>query len=264
MMGVIGVGAIGAAMVAGLSEGSEPPEILLSPRNAGLAAKLAARYPNVRVADSNQAVVEQSAVVLLCLRPSDASRVMSELRFQDQSLISVMAGVPLGALRELAAPAHDIVRAIPLPSVAVRRGITPLYPATDPARSLFSRLGRVIEVADETAFDLFSASTATIAAHFAYLNRISDWLAARGISQPAARQYVAAMFGEVATSLQGSDPDFRELVREHATPGGINELFCQVIGDEGVWEAVNTGLDRVQQALMDRGSGFQAGKTRAD
>lgn len=252
MLGVVGVGAIGAAIVSGLSESGEPPEILLSPRNAEVVAKLAASYPNVRVADSNQAVVEQSNVVLLCVRPSDARQVMSELRFQDQSLISVMAGVPLKVLRELAAPVKHIVRAIPLPSVAVRRGITPLYPPIDPARSLFDRLGRVIEVADETAFDLFSAATATIAAHFAYLNRVSDWLAAQGISQSAAQHYVAAMFGELAGSLQGSDPDFKELTREHATPGGINELFCQVISDEGVWKAVDVGLDRVRQRLVDR------------
>ncbi|GLQ94391.1 NAD(P)-binding domain-containing protein [Dyella acidisoli] len=252
MLGVIGVGAIGAAIVSGLSESDEPPEILLSPRNAAVAAKLAASYPNVRVADSNQAVVEQSIVVLLCVRPSDAQQVMSELTFQDQSLISVMAGVPLKVLRELAAPARNIVRAIPLPSVAVRRGITPLYPATEPARSLFDRLGHVIEVDDETAFDLFSASTATIAAHFAYLNRISGWLTAHGIPQSSAQHYVAAMFGELAGSLQASDPDFKEMMREHATPGGINELFCQVIGDEGVWKAVDAGLDRVRQRLVDR------------
>ncbi|RDS81792.1 NAD(P)-binding domain-containing protein [Dyella psychrodurans] len=252
MLGVIGVGAIGAAMVAGLSEGGEPPEILLSPRNAGIVAKLAASYSNVHVAQSNQAVLEQSSVVLLCVRPADARRVMSELTFKNPCLISVMAGVPLRVLRELAAPVQNIVRAIPLPSVAVRRGITPLFPATEPARSLFDRLGRVIEVADETAFDHFSASTATIAAHFLYLNQISRWLAAHGISPSEAQCYVAAMFGELAASLHGGDLDFGELMREHATPGGINELFCRVMGDEGVWNAVDVGLDRVRQALTDR------------
>jgi pyrroline-5-carboxylate reductase len=252
MLGVIGVGAIGAAMVSGLSEGGDSPEILLSPRNAEVVAKLAALYPNVRVAQSNQAVVEQSSVVLLCVRPTDARRVISELTFGDQCLVSVMAGIPLSALHELAAPARNVVRAIPLPSVAVRRGITPLYPSAEPARGLFERLGRVIEVADETAFDHFSASTATMAAHFLYLNQVSHWLAAHGVSPSEAQSYVAAMFGELATSLRGSDTDFTELMREHATPGGINELFCRVMSDEGVWNAIDTGLDRVRQALADR------------
>jgi pyrroline-5-carboxylate reductase len=256
MLGVIGVGAIGAAIVSGLSESDEPPEILLSPRNASMAARLAASYPNVRVADGNQAVVDRSDIVLLCVRPADAQAVMSALRFRaQQSLISVMAGIPLGALRELAAPVQTIARAIPLPSVAVRRGVTPLYPAVDPARGLFEQLGRIVEASDETAFDLFSASTATIAAHFAYLNRISDWLAVHGIPQREAQHYVAAMFGEIATSLHGVDPDFGKLMQEHATPGGINELFCKVIGDAGVWDAVDAGLDGVRRRLMNRQGG---------
>jgi len=246
MLGVIGVGAIGAAIVTGLSEGREAPDLLLSPRNAVIAAKLAASYPNVRVADSNQ------AIVLLCVRPADARRVMSELTFKTQSLISVMAGVPISVLRELAPPVRDIVRAIPLPTVSARRGITPLYPAIEPACSLFNRLGSVIEVADETAFDRFSAATATIAAHFLYMHQISDWLATHGIARGQARHYVAAMFAELASSLQGRDPDFQELMQEHATPGGINELFCRVMGEEGAWKNVDAGLDRVWQALMDR------------
>src|SRR5215469_250804 len=256
MLGVIGVGAIGAAIVSGLSEGGEPPEILLSPRSAAVVARLAASYPNVRVMESNQAVVEQSSVVLLCVRPADAPGVISQLTFRSQCLISVMAGVPLKVLRELAAPVQNIVRAIPLPSVAVRRGITPLYPPTEPARPLFESLGCVIEVADETAFDHFSAATATIAAHFRYLNQISHWLAAQGISPSEARRYVAAMFGELAASLQGPNPDFGKLAREHATPGGINEFFCRVLSDEGVWNAVDSGLDRVRQALADRQGGL--------
>ncbi|RDS79700.1 pyrroline-5-carboxylate reductase [Dyella monticola] len=255
MLGVIGVGAIGAAIVAGLSEGCDAPAILLSPRNAKTVAELDATYPNVRVADSNQALVDQSDVVLLCVRPVDARRVMSDLTFRDQSLISVLAGVPIKALRELAPPVRDIVRAIPLPAVSARRGITPLYPATEPARSLFNRLGRVIEVADETVFDRYSAATATLAAHFLYMHQISNWLAAHGIAHTQAQHYVAAMFAELASSLKGRDPDFQELMHEHATPGGINELFCQVMGEEGAWKTVDAGLDRVWQALMDRQNG---------
>jgi pyrroline-5-carboxylate reductase len=43
--GVLGVGAIGAAIVTGLCENVEDaPEVLLSPRNAGIAAGLAQRF----------------------------------------------------------------------------------------------------------------------------------------------------------------------------------------------------------------------------
>lgn len=72
--GIIGVGAIATAIVTGLCEhAADAPAIILSPRNASRAADLAARFPTVRVARSNQEVIDGSSVVLLCLRPQEAS-----------------------------------------------------------------------------------------------------------------------------------------------------------------------------------------------
>jgi pyrroline-5-carboxylate reductase len=48
---------------------------------------------------------------------------------------------------------------------------------------LFDRLGGTIDLHDVNAFDALSPSTATIAAHFAYLNTISQWLVSRNIPE---------------------------------------------------------------------------------
>lgn len=252
MIGVIGVGSIASAIVSGLCSGGGPQDILLSPRNPQKAASLAASFPGVRVAESNEAVAREFSVVLLCLRPSDAGLLRGLPFGKEASIISVMAGISIAELRELIGPVRSIARAIPLTSVAGRRGVTPVYPFIEPARSLFAQLGTVVDVADESSFNLFSASTATIAAHFAYLGRISDWLTARGIASLGARQYVAAMFGEVSRSLQGANPDFQQLAKEHATPGGINERFAQIMTEQGVWDAVDGGLDQIRRRLENR------------
>lgn len=58
--GFIGTGVITRAMVIGLSgDPSTAPSVLLSPRNADIAAELAARFPNVTVGTSNAEVVER-------------------------------------------------------------------------------------------------------------------------------------------------------------------------------------------------------------
>lgn len=254
VLGVIGVGSIASAMVTGLCRGKQHPDFLLSPRNPQVAAMLAGSWPGIRIAENNQEVARESSVVLLCLRPSDAG-LLRGLSFRpDASVISVMAGISLRELGGMVGPVRNIARAIPLPPVAVGRGVTPVFPCIEPARSLFAQLGAVVEVADESSFNLFSAASGTIAAHFAYLARISDWLTAHGIASLAARQYVAAMFGEIAGSLQGVDPDFERLAKEHATPGGINERFTQILTEEGVWEAVQTGLEQIRLRLEGQGA----------
>jgi pyrroline-5-carboxylate reductase len=96
----------------------------------------------VRVASTDQEVVDQSDVAVLCVLPQQAEEVFEQLTFRaNQSVVSVMAGVHLSVLRRLVAPAADIARSIPAPAVATRSSITPVYPATDAARDLYDRLG---------------------------------------------------------------------------------------------------------------------------
>lgn len=141
--GLIGVGAIATAIVSGMSDGAErPPTILLSSRNASRAAELASRYGNVQVCTSNQAVVDGASTLILCLRPQDAPAALRTLRFStDQSIISVMAGISIDALRAIVAPATAIARCIPLPSVASREGVTVILPPGGAAKALFDQLG---------------------------------------------------------------------------------------------------------------------------
>src|SRR5215211_4423639 len=245
-LGIVGVGAIAEAIITGLSEGEDTPtSIHLSPRSAARAGRLAARYPSVHVVDNNQTVVERADVVLLCVRPQDASAALSDLAFRaQQAVISVMAGVPIGALRPLVAPAEDLVRAIPLPAVARRSGLTAIHPRHELARALFDPLGGVIAV------DALSASTATIAAHLAYLDTISRWLADRGIPETDATRYVAAVFGALTGTLSGLQPkDFRTLADEYATAGGINEQFLTALRRKGAFNIVNRALDDVADRL---------------
>jgi pyrroline-5-carboxylate reductase len=249
--GVLGVGAIGAAIVTGLCENVEDaPEVLLSPRNAGIAAGLAERFATVHVAAGNQAVVDGAPVVIVCVRPQVAQTVLAELRFPaDRVVISTMAGVPVETLQRLVAPATDVARVIPLPSVARRESITPVHPPSAAATALFDRLGETVELGDVRAFEAFSASTATIAAHFAYLNTIAAWLESQEIPAAAATRYVASMFAGLAEATRSGER-FEQLAREHATSGGINEQFLNELEQRGTFEHVSLGLQRVLGRLQ--------------
>jgi pyrroline-5-carboxylate reductase len=215
------------------------------------AGRLAARYPSVLLADSNQAVVERADVVLLCLRPQDAPAALSDLGFRaEQAVISVMAGVPTDALRSLVAPAEVLVRAIPLPAVARRRGLTAIHPPHRLARAIFDPLGGVIAVDDERAFNALSASTATIAAHLAYLDTISRWLADRGIPRMDATRYVSAVFGSLSGTLLDTERnDFKAMSDEYATVGGLNEQFLTALRRAGTFDVVDRALDDVAHRL---------------
>ncbi len=245
--GVIGVGSIAAAIVNGLCDGLlDPPEVVLSPRNAERAAELAARLPSVRVARDNQQVLDESDVVIVCLRPTHVEEALAAVQFRaDHAVVSAVAGFPVAHLAGAVSPATSIARGIPLPAVATRGSVTPVHPGTEAATGLFDRLGGSMEVAEELAYEAVAAASATVAAHFRYLETVAAWLSRRGIATPAARRYVADVFAALAGELDTPDADFSALAHAHATPGGLNEQFARDLAAAGTYDAVEAGLDAV-------------------
>lgn len=245
--GVVGVGSIAAAVVTGLCR-DDAPQVLLSPRNAETAAGLAARLDTVSVAPDNQAVVDGSDVVIVAVLPGQVESVLTDLTFDERHVvISVVAGVGLDDLR--AWTGTTVARSVPLPAVARREGRTPVHPPVDQAMALFDLLGGAIGVDDATTYEALTASSATVAAHFAFLGAITDWLVSHGLSEADARSYVAATFVGASESLRG-EVDFDRLIAEVATPGGLNEQFA---GALDLPPQVATALDRVLARLLPAG-----------
>src|SRR5271154_4917298 len=69
-LGFIGTGTITHAIVTGLCNAQDPPpQIWVSPRSNRRARELAASYPNVHVASSNQEVLDRTDTVMLAVLP---------------------------------------------------------------------------------------------------------------------------------------------------------------------------------------------------
>jgi pyrroline-5-carboxylate reductase len=247
--GFVGVGAITVAIVEGLSSGvAEPPEVLLSPRGRG--AELAERFPDVRVCGSNQDVVDDASVVVLAVRPPDGRAVLQDLTFRpDHVVISALAGVGLASLLTWAAPAGEVVRAIPLPQAARARSLTAMYPDNAAARELFDNVGGVLVPGEEATLDAFSTATATFAAHLDHLATIAAWMADHGVDDDAASAYVAHIFGQLGESLLRHTGSLAALADGHLTPGGINEQVLADLREDGVPANVRRALDRVLARL---------------
>ncbi len=246
-LGFIGTGAITSAMVSGLCAADAGQRIWLSPRNAGVAAKLAARYPGAAVAGSNQDVLDACETVVLAVRPPLARGVLAALRFRpEHRVVSVMAGLARRQLAELVAPAGQVTRAVPLPAAAERRSTTAIFPPDPVVAALFASLGSTVEVETEDEFEALAAATATLAAHFTFSDSIAAWLTRQGVPAAKARDYVAkVILGLAAAAVDAPDRSFRELAGECATPGGMNEQVLRHLTENGVFERVSEGLDGI-------------------
>ena len=251
-LGFIGTGTIAEAIVDGLSATGEDP-ILVSPRNAGIAARLSTRFAHVEVARNNQAVLDGSDTIILAVRPQVADAILAPLRFRrEHRVISLMAAVSLDQLHRWTAPADRVVRAVPLPSVARRAGPTAMFPPDAEARRLFQRLGTAIELADESEFEVFTAATAAMASYFAFAHSIADWMERSGVEAARARGFVAQMLkGLSETAVAAPQSSFSALAEEHQTRGGINEQLFRRLTRNGRIPGLDLALDEIADRLRE-------------
>ena len=247
-VGFVGTGAITEAMVTGMLSGSPlASEIIISPRNADVAAKLAEKFPAVRIAADNQAVVDASEILFLAIRPQVAEDVVRALIFPEgQVVVSVIAAVDRDTLIEWIDRNVRLTQAIPLPFVTERDGVTAIYPPDRDVASLFSSLGTAVECETRKEYDLLAAASAMMATYFGILDRATGWLTEKGMPERTARAYVAPLFASLSqTALKFTEIPFEDMSREFATKGGLNEQVLSDFDRNGGMAALTAALDRV-------------------
>lgn len=244
-IGIIGVGELGRALVAGLCGGDdESPEVFLSPRGAGTVAELSSRYEAVRVCADNQEVVDRSDVVIIAVRRQDRHEALAGLNVDgDKVVVNVMAGVANDDLRRTLATDAPLVRAIPLPTVRERRSVTVTFPSHPVVDALFEHLGGALPVADEAAFDVFSALTGTLTSHYWYLATLTSWAVDQGIASEDADRYIRGLFQGVGRTLGDEARTLHQLAGDHETPKGNNERIRTTWFDAANSEALKKALD---------------------
>lgn len=247
-IGFVGTGTITKAIIDGLINKPDPVgQIIVSPRNAGIAAELAETYSNVVVAADNQAVIDTSDAVFLAVRPQIAADVIRSLQFRiGQLVVSVIAATERATLLDWIGTNVELVQAIPLPFVENREGVTAIYPKNARVAHLFNDLGTAVECETREEYDLLAVASATMSLFFGQMGRIVDWLEARGLPPESARAYMSAHFESLAkVATERQDVPLHALAREFATKGGLNEQVWLDVDQRGGTKAVLEALDRV-------------------
>jgi pyrroline-5-carboxylate reductase len=254
-VGVVGVGAIAEAVIDGLNaEGAPRAALLLSPRNAEVAARLAARYPAVQVAADNQAVLDGSDVVVLAVTPQVAEAVLADLAFAPRHrIVSLIATYEMARLRPLVRPAASVVRAAPVPAVARRLGGVILHPPSPEIAALFDGLGRLVQLDAEGDMDAFLAVTGLMGAYFGVLDETARWLAARVEDPAQVEAYVGAIFHGLGAAAEAeASRGFARLAQAHTTPGGLNEQAHRELRAAGWTGMIGAALDLVHARIQRR------------
>lgn len=244
-IGFLGTGSLVSAVVEGFCTAAQPLPILVSPRNEGKSRALAARWPNVRRAGSNQEVLDGCGTVFLGLRAATALEVLPGLRFRPgQTVISLIPVLSRARTLDLVGPASRVFRALALPYVARHLGQIPYFPAGAEAAALLAVLGEPVPVAGEAELHRLWAITGVISTYYALLQATHGWCVEGGARAGVAHDYTVSMFGALTRLAEGGVA-FDRLAAEAATTGGLNEMALRMMQAGSMFTDYQATLDAV-------------------
>ena len=225
-IGFIGVGKIASAIIKGICNSDlKVQQITLSPRNEIRSKQLSSKYNNVYVAENNQAVIDQSEMIFVALRPGDFDNILSQLSFKEnQTIISLNPFSELENVKRLVSPATSVTRAIPLPPVVNHQCPIPIYPDNNIAKILLNHIGQVSVVNNETDLHTLWTVTGMISPFYDLMDQLSEWAIDKGVNERIAKTYVADFLNSLsAAAIADKEKNYKEMAQHAATPGGMNE-----------------------------------------
>lgn len=263
----IGGGRIASCIVAGLLDADEAAPLTVAERDGARRQALGVEHPDLRLCErAGDAAVAQCDTVVLCVKPGAAraacEEVAARLDADRHLLISVVAGVTLGSLREWTHATLPVVRCMPNTPAQIRRAMSVLC-ANDKtsgeqraaATKVFSAVGATLWLEDEAMLDLV---TAVSGAGPAYLFRLMEAFekaaVARGMPAAVAHELVAQTFVGAAHLALGDTPlaSLRESV---SSPGGVTERGLAALEAADIDAVFEAALEAAHTRSRELGGG---------
>jgi len=244
-IGVIGVGIISTAFITGVLtlDPTRAPQhtITLSPRGSSNVAMLLSRFPNgVKVASSNQHVVDCSDVVVLAVLEPQVTKVLSVLQFRTGQVMLNFTPISEETVRRCIQPAEvEYIKVIPLPPIAHHVGVSIVCPRHQQTVDLFNLLGKAFSVSNEKDKSVLHTITSLMGPFYNLLATVAEWAEQQGIKKQTAGEYIAHFFDSIvkdAVNVCNQPNGFKNLVSGQ-TPGGFNETANRQLEESGVFAA---------------------------
>jgi pyrroline-5-carboxylate reductase len=268
-IGFLGAGSIVEAMLAGIlkNELIAPERIFVANRSDRARLRRLAETFGVNACEDKAALVEQSDILILAMKPKDAPDACRSLRGlvrPEQLVISVVAGVSTACISDWLGTNGPIVRTMPNTSSAVGLSVTGLSANRSvseeqlrAATALFEAIGSV-HIVPEDELDIITGLSGSGPAYIYYLAEAMEGAGAEaGLSREMARQLtVQTLLGAAQMLLHSSDEP--ALLRKKVTsPGGTTQAGLEVLDSYRFQQAVASAVLRAAERARELGAQYR-------
>ena len=251
-LGFIGTGKIASSVITGICGSSiKYSKICISSRNSKIAKGLKKRFKRISIERDNQKIVDSCNWVFLAVTPTVGKKIIKDLKFKSsQIVISFISTITIHQLKEMIKVKADIVRAIPLPPISLKKGPVPICPPNKKVKNFFDKIGSTVEIKDEKLSINFWATSGMMASYYEILKTMSDWLVKKGIKRQDAQKYITSLFLALSQdAVVNNKKELKYLVKESQTPKGLNEQGLKEMSKRGVYKSVINTLNSIHKRL---------------
>ena len=251
-LGFIGTGKIASSVITGICGSSiKYSKICISSRNSKIAKGLKKRFKKISIERDNQKIVDSCNWVFLAVTPKVGEKIIKNLNFKsNQTIISFISTITIPRLKKMIKVKANIVRAIPLPPISLKKGPVPICPPNKKVKNFFDKIGSTVEIKDEKLSINFWATSGMMASYYEILKIMSDWLVNRGIKRIDAQKYITSLFLALSEdAVVNNKKELKYLVKESQTPKGLNEQGLKEMSKKGVYKSVINTLNSIHKRL---------------
>jgi len=250
--GFIGTGKIASSVITGICKSSiNYNKIFISSRNIKIANRLKKKFKRVIIEKDNQTIINNCSWVFLSITPSVGKKIIKSLKFKlNQTIISFISTITISELKKMIKVKADIIRAIPLPPISLKKGPVPICPPHKKVKNFFNKIGSTVEIKNEKLSINFWSTSGMMASYYEILKIMSDWLVKKGVKRLDAQKYIANLFLALSEdAVINSKKDLKHLVKESQTPKGLNEQALKEMNKKGVYKSVISTLNSIHKRL---------------
>jgi len=251
-LGFIGTGKIASSVIIGICNSNiKFKKIIISPRNKKIANNLKNNFSKISISRDNQEVINNSNWVFLAVTPTVGKKIIKNLKFKNnQTIISFISTITLPELKKMINVKADIVRAIPLPPISLKKGPVPICPPNKKVKNFFDKIGSTIEIKNEKLSINFWSISGMMASYYDMLRVKSDWLVKKGIKRHDAQKYITSLFLALSEdAVVNSKQNLKNLVKESQTPKGLNEQGVKELTRSGFYNSLEKTLNSIHKRL---------------
>jgi pyrroline-5-carboxylate reductase len=269
----IGAGKMGQAMVRRLLETTEefPVELTVSDHKLENMQWLVENHPEVRVTTSNTECVQGAEIVVLCVKPSNLSKVAEQIRGKlapETLVVSILAGARIGTIQK-SLGCEKVVRAMPNTPGQIGQGISGwcCSPAlSDEHKALavkvLQTLGPEVFFEDEKYLDIATAiSGSGPGLVYLYMEVVEDVAVQLGMPRNFAKLLVTqTVLGSAAYAQSRLTTTFAELRHEVTSPDGTTAVGGYVLERKGF----RAGIMEAHIAMVEKCRSLGQSKTETN